>query len=222
MLLFGENHNVCECTPLETCGLTNQKPDRACDFLCTSQHKVKRSHLCFGCFPGWLCCVHTHSHSLCNLNQKGEKHDGEQGCLVKAIMYGVHPNSTASGDKTRASGDVFTNLYPALVQCFFIILLGYGSGRVGIFPPVMAKGLGKFLSHIILPAFLFKAMVTLNFEDVNWKFLAALLLAKGIVFFLVSVLGYVSSRPMNIGRAGIYAIFTTQSNDFAFGYPIRE
>lgn len=29
-----------------------------------------------------------------------------------------------------------------------------------------------------------------------------------------------SVRPLSPGRAGLYAIFTTQSNDFALGYPI--
>ena len=57
---------------------------------------------------------------------------------------------------------------------------------------------------------------------VNWIFLLAILLAKGLVFFGVMIVTMLVSKPLNLGRAGIFAIFCTQSNDFALGYPISK
>lgn len=125
-------------------------------------------------------------------------------------------NSTASDDGPT---DI-NNLFPALVECFAIILLGYVSGRFGFISSAQGKGIGNFVSHFALPALLFKSMVELDFLKVNWKFLAAILIAKGIVFVIVIVFTLILGRPQKYGRAGIFAIFCTQSNDFALGYPL--
>lgn len=43
------------------------------------------------------------------------------------------------------------------------------------------------------------------------------------VFVLVCVLTLMVASPdSRYGKAGLYAIFATQSNDFALGYPIGE
>ena len=116
----------------------------------------------------------------------------------------------------------FDNLYPALLQCFAVILIGYCTGRMGLITPTSSKGIGVFISHVSLPALLFKSMAGLNFSSVNWLFLASILIAKSIVFITVAVFTLVLARPRNYGRAGLFAIFATQSNDFALGYPLRE
>lgn len=54
----------------------------------------------------------------------------------------------------------------------------------------------------------------------NWNFLAAILIAKAVVFFAVIAIALLVIRPKNYGKAGILAIFCTQSNDFAIGYPL--
>lgn len=64
------------------------------------------------------------------------------------------------------------------------------------------------------------SLVELNWQKVNWKFLAAMLIAKAIVFFAVCIISLLVTKPLNYGRAGILATFCTQSNDFAIGYPI--
>lgn len=51
-------------------------------------------------------------------------------------------------------------------------------------------------------------------------FLLAILIAKAIIFFGVGIVSLLMTRPLNYGRAGILAIFCTQSNDFAIGAPI--
>ncbi|XP_074767569.1 lysosomal cholesterol signaling protein isoform X2 [Athene noctua] len=116
-----------------------------------------------------------------------------------------------------------SRLFPALLECFGIILCGYVAGRANIITSTQAKGLGNFVSRFALPALLFKNMVVLNFSDVNWSFLYSILVAKAAVFFLVCVLTLLVASPENrFSKAGLFPIFATQSNDFALGYPIVE
>ena len=63
-------------------------------------------------------------------------------------------------------------------------------------------------------------MIELDFSTVSWTFMLAIFLAKAIVFFGVIGITLFILRRKGIGRSGLYAIFVTQSNDFALGYPI--
>ncbi|KAK7901350.1 hypothetical protein WMY93_018119 [Mugilogobius chulae] len=123
----------------------------------------------------------------------------------------------------RVSGwttDVHRQLFPALLECFGIIMCGYIAGRTDIITESQAKGLGNFVSKFALPALLFKNMVLLDFGDVIWAFLWSVLVT---VFVLVCVLTLMVASPESrYSKAGLYAIFATQSNDFALGYPIVE
>lgn len=112
-------------------------------------------------------------------------------------------------------------LFPALLECFGIILCGYIAGRANIITSNQAKGLGNFVSKFALPALLFKNMVLLDFGNVIWPFLWSILIAKVSVFVLVCVLTLVVANPESrYSKAGLFSIFATQSNDFALGYPI--
>ncbi|CAN9497748.1 unnamed protein product [Ophioblennius macclurei] len=114
-------------------------------------------------------------------------------------------------------------LFPALLECFGIILCGYVAGRTNIITPNQAKGLGNFVSKFALPALLFKNMVLLDFNHVIWPFLWSILIAKVSVFSIVCVLTLVVASPASrYSKAGLFSIFATQSNDFALGYPIVE
>lgn len=116
-----------------------------------------------------------------------------------------------------------SRLFPALLECFGIILCGYIAGRANIITSTQAKGLGNFVSRFALPALLFKNMVVLNFSNVHWSFLYSILIAKAAVFFLVCVLTLLVASPENrFSKAGLFPIFATQSNDFALGYPIGK
>ncbi|NXF42814.1 GP155 protein, partial [Oceanites oceanicus] len=116
-----------------------------------------------------------------------------------------------------------SRLFPALLECFGIILCGYIAGRANIITTTQAKGLGNFVSRFALPALLFKNMVVLNFSNVNWSFLYSILVAKAAVFSLVCILTLLVASPENrFSKAGLFPIFATQSNDFALGYPIVE
>ncbi|XP_060070719.1 integral membrane protein GPR155-like [Ylistrum balloti] len=114
------------------------------------------------------------------------------------------------------------NLYPAIIQCFFIILAGYIAGRVSLISASQSRGIGLFVSNFCLPCLLFKNMCILDFSVVNWMFLIGILISKSIVFFSVVLLTLLAKRPLNYGYAGMFGIFATQSNDFALGYPIIQ
>uniref|UniRef100_A0A8C6MRQ9 G protein-coupled receptor 155 n=1 Tax=Mus spicilegus TaxID=10103 RepID=A0A8C6MRQ9_MUSSI len=145
-------------------------------------------------------------------------------------------NSTLAGDMNEtwpashgfnATGDPpsmsITRLFPALLECFGIVLCGYIAGRANIITSTQAKGLGNFVSRFALPALLFKNMVVLNFSNVDWAFLYSILIGKASVFFIVCVLTLLVASPESrFSKAGLFPIFATQSNDFALGYPIVE
>ncbi|XP_017559181.1 integral membrane protein GPR155 [Pygocentrus nattereri] len=114
-------------------------------------------------------------------------------------------------------------LFPALLECFGIILCGYVAGRIGVIGAGQVKGLGSFVSCFALPALLFKNMVQLQFADVVWSFLWSVLIAKVCVFVLVCTLTLLVADPESkYSKAGLFSIFATQSNDFALGYPIVD
>ena len=78
------------------------------------------------------------------------------------------------------------------------------------------------MGKLALPALLFKNLAILDVTAISWPFLGGMLLAKFSVFAGVALITVIISRPFNIGRAGIFGIFATQSNDFALGLPIGE
>ncbi|KAM9851114.1 lysosomal cholesterol signaling protein isoform 2-T2 [Aulostomus maculatus] len=132
--------------------------------------------------------------------------------------------SQVEGDFSALSSSMsIDKLFPALLECFGIILCGYIAGRANIITSTQAKGLGNFVSKFALPALLFKNMVLLDFGHVIWPFLWSILIAKVSVFFLVCILTLIVANPESrFSKAGLFSIFTTQSNDFALGYPIVE
>ncbi|XP_037089021.1 integral membrane protein GPR155-like [Pollicipes pollicipes] len=113
-------------------------------------------------------------------------------------------------------------LAPAIAECFAVILCGYLAGRTGLIRPSEVSGLNKFVGNFVLPALIFLSMANLNFKSVNWGFLMIVYGAKALVFVIVVVVTAAASYPTNLGRAGLYGIFATQSNDFALGYPLVQ
>jgi len=101
------------------------------------------------------------------------------------------------------------------------IISGYVVRRLNLITSNQAKGISKFTGYIALPMLLFKNMVELDFSMVTWSLLLAVFVGKTCVFFLVFVLSLVIGRG-DLGRASLYGMFTTQSNDFVMGYPIMQ
>jgi len=123
-------------------------------------------------------------------------------------------------NKVPANNTDLDNLYPALVECFGIILLGFIAGKFSLIRDVEAKGLSTFIGTFSLPALIFVSLCQLNLDSVNWIFLAAVCIAKSVVFFSVLFIAAIISRGSNVSGAALYAIFCTQSNDFALGFPV--
>lgn len=119
------------------------------------------------------------------------------------------------------AGDIdINNLFPAIVESFVIILIGYLFGRFRIVEPTEARSISTLVGKLALPALIARNLIDLDLSTVSWQFLASILLAKLAIFILVTTISFVATRPWNIGRAGLYGIFATQSNDFALGLPI--
>ncbi|XP_011168047.1 integral membrane protein GPR155 [Solenopsis invicta] len=128
--------------------------------------------------------------------------------------------SLSTNQHAEMGDEPIDNLYLALIQCFGIILCGYTAGRFGVITKLEANGLNTFVGTFALPSLIFMSLAKLDFTLVNWKFLLAVLLAKSCVFVIVLVVSLIIKKPSNPGRAALFAIFTTQSNDFAIGYPM--
>ena len=111
-----------------------------------------------------------------------------------------------SGDSTETTS--LANLFPALVQIFLTILVGYIAGYANIITSEQANGLNIFVGKFSLPVMPFMSLFKLDFSTIDWA------------FFGVVLIDYVSSKPRNCGRAAIFGIFCTQSNDFGMGLPI--
>ncbi|XP_062422436.1 lysosomal cholesterol signaling protein isoform X1 [Pungitius pungitius] len=140
------------------------------------------------------------------------------------LIHGKNVSHNVAGGPAAAGPHMsIDKLFPALLECFGIILCGYTAGRADIITQSQAKGLGNFVSKFALPALLFKNMVLLDFGNVIWAFLWSVLVAKVAVFALVCVLTLMVASPdCRYSKAGLYAIFATQSNDFALGSPIVD
>ncbi|XP_020564947.1 integral membrane protein GPR155 isoform X2 [Oryzias latipes] len=139
------------------------------------------------------------------------------------LIHGKNISHDGPSDPAASPHMSIDKLFPALLECFGIILCGYVAGRADIITESQAKGLGNFVSKFALPALLFKNMVLLDFGDVIWAFLWSVLVAKVAVFLLVCVLTLMVASPdSRYSKAGLYAILATQSNDFALGYPIVD
>ncbi|XP_015214501.2 lysosomal cholesterol signaling protein isoform X1 [Lepisosteus oculatus] len=135
--------------------------------------------------------------------------------------YGLNVSHNSSTPSSPSMS--IDQLFPALLECFGIILCGYIAGRGNIITSSQAKGLGNFVSKFALPALLFKNMVLLDFANVIWSFLWSVLVAKVVVFAVVCILTLLVASPESrFSKAGLFSIFATQSNDFALGYPIVE
>ncbi|XP_058458341.1 integral membrane protein GPR155 [Malaya genurostris] len=146
-----------------------------------------------------------------------------QPVLGSLVLDSANDTSGQSSDDDHDSDQAtisMDNLYPALVQCFAIIICGYLAGRLNIITNTEAKGLNTFVGTFALPSVIFLSLAELNWSTVNWNFLLAILISKTIVFVAVAIISLLVTRPTNYGRAGLLAIFCTQSNDFAIGFPI--
>ena len=120
-----------------------------------------------------------------------------------------------------SSNDTFNSLSPAFMQCFGIMLLGYIAGRTKFVSYEDSKGINAFLGKIALPALIFCALCTLDLSSVNWTFFVSVLITKSTIFVGTLLITLLVTKG-SFGKAGLFAIFVSMSNDFALGYPLLK
>lgn len=84
------------------------------------------------------------------------------------------------------------------------------------------SGLSTFVGTFSLPALIFSSLCMLDLSSVQWKVVLAIFIAKALIFVAVIIVCFVVIKPLDTAKAGLFAIFVTQSNDFALGYPILK
>ena len=115
-----------------------------------------------------------------------------------------------------------SNLFPTIGRIFAVIILGYMLGKFKVITQKSASAVGVIAGQIALPALLLLNMATLDLTQINWRFMAGILIARSLVFVGVFVITLTFTRPFDIGKPAILGIFSTQSNDFALGLPIGK
>ena len=115
-----------------------------------------------------------------------------------------------------------SNLFPTIGRIFVVIILGYMLGKFKVITQNSASAIGAIAGKIALPALLLQNMAILDLTQINWRFMAGMLIARSLVFVGVFVITLTFTRPVDIGKPAILAIFSTQSNDFALGLPIGK
>lgn len=102
---------------------------------------------------------------------------------------------------------------------FAIIALGYGAGRLRIFPPEATAWLTKFVFYVALSAMLFRLTVNLSFAEI-WDpaFAAAYLAATGGLYALQFALSRL--RGVSLAEATIEAQVGSIGNTGFLGIPM--
>ena len=77
-----------------------------------------------------------------------------------------------------------------------------------------------FVGKFALPTLIFLSMATLDFTVVDWNFLLAIRVSKTAAFLVVLLGCLMVTGHSDYSTGALYAIFCTQSNDFALGDPI--
>lgn len=118
--------------------------------------------------------------------------------------------------------DAADELIPALIQCFGVIVLGYLTGRWNLLSESQALGLNAYVTKFALPSVFFRVMVSIDFSGVCWYLVSAVSISKLIAFVLSFAITIILSRSSQLGLAAILAMFVSQSNDVALGYPVLK
>ena len=110
------------------------------------------------------------------------------------------------------------DLVPTIAQIFLTIALGWLAGTFKVIGPPEAKGLNIFIGKYSMPSLVFISLATLDFSQINPAFLLGIFIAKFILFFLVMLIVRIAYK--NISTGAMFAMFCTQTNDFAMGLPL--
>ena len=122
-------------------------------------------------------------------------------------------------------------LHPSFNQIFLTVGLGWVTGAVGLLGPqevlscsnlwrkvilwCKVHGLGVFTAKFSLPALIFLSLSTIDLANTRWSFILAMFVTKSLVFLLVFFTDFLLKRDLS--RAVLFAISSTQTNDFGLG-----
>jgi len=112
------------------------------------------------------------------------------------------------------------NLFATLIQIFLTIKVGWLTGFFKIIEPEQAKGLNIFVSKFSLPVLIYVSLATLDLTQIDWNFMIGVAVSKSVIFLGVELVELLINRPRDISRATIFAMLSTQQNDFGMGLPI--
>ena len=112
------------------------------------------------------------------------------------------------------------DLLPTIVQIFITIKLGWLAGTFNIIGEREARGLNIFVGKFSLPSLVFISLATFDFTTVNLAFLLGIAASKLLIFLLTISTETLISREVSQGA--MWAMFTTQTNDFAMGLPLLQ
>jgi predicted permease len=142
-------------------------------------------------------------------------------------------SSGSGGGQTDTEPAVLlNNLLPALLQTFAVVLLGYVSARWRLLPAGSDTVLGAYTATFALPALIFQNMASLNLGQASVGLLLGVLAAKSAVAIVVALFTLILVGTGGGGGSGgaqhtwslaaLFAMATTQQNDFALGLPVLD
>lgn len=105
-----------------------------------------------------------------------------------------------------------------LMPMILVVLIGYGLKRTGLLQAADARTIGKLLTHLALPAIIFKALVTASLTpDLIYLPLSALVVVLGL-----TLIGWLGASWLKEDRATTGALITTfpTFEGGAVGYPL--
>uniref|UniRef100_A0A6G1SGW2 Integral membrane protein GPR155 n=1 Tax=Aceria tosichella TaxID=561515 RepID=A0A6G1SGW2_9ACAR len=156
-----------------------------------------------------------HHHQDTNHNHN----DINSNNIINNNLSNLHNGNNNYGVTTLQALPCFNDLIAVLIECFSLIAIGYFSGRFRVISPD-AKDLGAYLTTFALPMIIFLNIAQMEIQTINLSFLVCMLISKLLIFLLVSLVTLAISYPSNFSYAGALSILSTQSNDFALGYPL--
>ena len=109
-------------------------------------------------------------------------------------------------------------LFNTLFTTFGVIALGYVSRRTGFFSRDAKAGMSELVGKVALPALLFQAIATLKISDLKPEFIVGVLISKTLLWVMTAVSAGIAGRTLS--DAAMWAIFISNSNDLAQGYPL--
>lgn len=135
----------------------------------------------------------------------------------------VNKDCNVTNDEVISPSDlIYWKFLSSLAKCFLVIFIGYLAAKLRLLNEREANGLEVFVRQFSLPSLIFLTLASVELNSIDWGIIKCFALAKIIIFIIVMSITVSVSKPINVGKAALYSIFCTQSNDLCLGLPIIE